>query len=78
MLRDLASFGIWVFVFWMIVAGVPAILCGPLARGKGRDVAVWVMLGFLGGWMTFLFLAVLPVVNNPRRRRPLHARRLHR
>ncbi len=77
MLHDLGVLGVSAFVLWLLVSGIPAILCIPLARGKGRDVAVWFVLGVLGGWIVFLLLAVLPVQFTPRRRRAL-GRRHHR
>lgn len=48
------------FLLWLIFAAGSA----WLARKKGRNVALWCILGLLGGFISLIIVAILPAVKN--------------
>ena len=51
----------WPLVILILMLGwclVPVFVCHSMARRKGRDPALWAVLGFFCGWIGVAILAI--------------------
>jgi len=46
-------------IIWLLFG----LICGIIANSKHRNVAVWVVLGIFGGFISLIILACLPKIN---------------
>ena len=57
---------LFIFAFWIFTA----IICGMLARNRRRNIAMWVILGFVFSIFAVIIVALLP----PRKPAETHQR----
>ncbi|WP_370980437.1 hypothetical protein [Agaribacterium sp. ZY112] len=49
-------------ILFIIFAIFFATLCGVMAKRKNRNIALWVVLGAIGGLVSFIVLALIPYI----------------